>query len=458
MKHKLLIACLLLSSLLLSGCGKKFFVDEAAKYQQVRYTKDTINYETFYVKNGSAFYQTYSPCGNKDLIWFINDLSLVPDYYKGELLAYASAESTGLSSLSSTRFKDLGYSVGVTGIEFRDGYACFTNDNCVEDSRAVKDLAKLNGELKIETINGAKISEDSLTKSGTITGLAKDEEITVGLYNGTSFTEVTLIADVHFMERFESYNLDNAELTKNGYLAVTLPDDLKSGYYSINGTIFRYHDHPRGECTAESDYPNNAYYSSKEEEYAVRYEQFIFSNPTNANEVLISFTYDAGENDDKDVTCLLLAPDGTEYDITCENGNGSLNLEKMTAGRWYLNILPKGAMITEINIDSSTMHRASIEEDTEFIVPDGLSHVAFRAKYIGIGDVWGTIEYEDGSSYILENSENEKDNNGEAYVFVDYPKGGKYTVHLYHYNDTAIDEVYFEETNGSMEEEIIVIE
>ena len=41
---------------------------------------------------------------------------------------------------------------------------------------------------------------------------------------------------------------------------------------------------------------------------------------------------------------------------------------------------------------------------------------------------------------------------------VDFPAEGKYTVHLYHYNDTAIDKIYFEEVNDSLDTEIIVIE
>ncbi len=456
---KKIFALLIISScLMLSACGEKFFINEEEQYQLVRYTKDDIETDTYYIKNGSAFYSTYEPCRNNSAVWFIKDMSLIPDYYKGELIAYKSNSITELNHVSIQRYYDYGYSIGLMGITYENGYGYCNNGMTIDDSNAEKAFSKVDGSLKIETINGNPVSSDSFTPIGSIANLSEGEEVKFELYNGTEFTEVTATADVRFMGAFEQFELGKSEMTKNGYISLSFNDDMKSGYYSIDGQMFRYHDHPRGTCSEEADNPNIAYYENKEEEYSVRYEQFLVSVSEPTYEVKMDFSYDAGENKEEDVRCILLSPDGLEYDIECKDGVASIALDKMIAGKWILNIYPKGSVITNIDITSSQAERGSMVEEKEFEIPDGINHVRFIAEYIGTGEVWGTVEYEDGTSFILANKGDTRDNTGNASTIVDFPAAGKYTMHVYHYNDTAIDQVYYEEVNGNLDEEIIVIE
>lgn len=65
--------------------------------------------------------------------------------------------------------------------------------------------------------------------------IEKDSIITVGYFEGTTYTEVEMKADVWFVYAPDVVlNSDDFELSKDGYAYLTIPDDLLEGYYCLS--------------------------------------------------------------------------------------------------------------------------------------------------------------------------------------------------------------------------------
>lgn len=88
--------------------------------------------------------------------------------------------------------------------------------------------------LRIETINGEEIDGDTLSYSGSITGLNKGETYTIGAYIGTRYGETQITADTRVFSSYMTTTTAGYTLTKNGYAEIDI-SDLEDGFYSVDG-------------------------------------------------------------------------------------------------------------------------------------------------------------------------------------------------------------------------------
>lgn len=234
-------------SLILTGCGLdelKIFEDENEKFQAKPISNTDLKNDVYYIKTGTKFYPTYevnistgdaSIVDNSSCVYVFGEYNnTIPTYFRNELIAYASKENT-IDDVSVGRYRDSGYSIGIYNADFDDGYIRFDlNSDVVKESDAVKKFSnRRSNEIMVETINGQKVSGDMLNKAGVFVGFEKDKTYDITFYAGTYYGEISVVADTHFFQPYEAYKLDDHEITKNGYIAIRMPKDAKSGYYII---------------------------------------------------------------------------------------------------------------------------------------------------------------------------------------------------------------------------------
>ena len=105
---------MLIPMLLLSSCSK-IFVNEKTRYTPDRYTISDLANKTYYVKDGSSFYELYEP--SKEGLAYIlgGDVETIPEFYKDEAVVLQT-QSTKVPDIALTRYSDEGFSLGITGI------------------------------------------------------------------------------------------------------------------------------------------------------------------------------------------------------------------------------------------------------------------------------------------------------------------------------------------------------
>ena len=466
-KFLLLGICSLLT-MFAAGCTKKdLFVEEGAEYKLEALDDNSLEDGTYYVKDGTKFYSVYLPTGNcqatansvsSDRLYFVNkDYSLIPSYYSDELIAYQTT-NTSLTDISLERFCDLGYSIGLYGgVIDDDGYICYSvSKNTVPDSSAYNELKQAASDsIRIISIDGESVNSDTINSAGVFSNLEKGETYKLGFYAGSKYQEADVKADYRILQSYEYYTIDKATNTKNGYLAINMPKDAKSGYYLINGAgFFRYYAFEKGTEKRSKTDMNVAYYESESEKIQAYSQQYVVSVETATTNVGFTITYDADTYNDADITSILTSPDGTKYDMVAENGTIHVELAQVIAGRWTINIMPKDMEIEDINISSVAPTEEATTEETDIAISEDLTAIRFYVDYTGDGDIWGTITDENGNAVNFESdSKNQK-----LYANYSYLPAGTYHVTIYHYADTAVNEVSYEDDTDSLEEEILTVE
>lgn len=453
--------------LMISGCGKKeIFVDANAKFELTALTDKDLEDDIYYVKDGADFYEAHQTNGtavgvvNKPsssrVIWMNKDLSLVPSLYKDELIAYPS-EKTRLDSIRLERFSEVGWSLGFYGGYIdEDGYICYSiRNNCIEGSDAYE---KINGRksdsIRIVSINDTPVTEDTINDAGIITGLEKGGQYVVGLYSGTYYGTVTLTADRFFLESFEVMSISKAFDTKNGYLAIYMDENFKSGWYSINGSgIFKYYAYEKGEANdAETDM-NIEYYETLADTMEAYSQQYVASVTQKTENVRFSVSYETDVYQDEDVIAVLTSPDGTQYGMTAENGEAYTEISEVMAGRWKISIMPQDLAITNVKTESTKLNPDAVSEEKEFVITEDDANIRFYATYEGNGEVWGTIENQNGESRVL----NVDAKNRTLSTTYSYLPAGTYKVSIYHYADTKVTDIGYGLDESKVDEEIITI-
>ena len=452
----------------MTGCGKKeLFVEEGAEYKLKAIEDSSLEEGSYYVKNGTKFYEVYLPSGNcqatttaisSDRLFFLNqDSSLIPTYYSNELIAYQTQE-TSLTDITIERFTDLGYSIGLFGGEIdEDGYICFSvSKNTVPKSSAAEILANaVSDSIRVISINGEDVSEYTINTPGVFKNHEKGKTYTIGFYAGSKYQEAELTADYDFLQSYELYTIDKASNTKNGYFAITLPDDAKSGYYLINGSgFFKYYDFEKGNGNEKKTDMNEPYYTSENEKVEAYSQKYVVSVETTTLNVGFTMTYDPELYNDSDITAILTSPDGTKYNMTAENGTIYVELAQVIAGRWTINVMPKDMEILDISVDSVAAKEEATKEESDIAIPDELSSIRFYVDYTGDGEIWGTVTNEQGETVNFE----QDTKNHKLYAPYSYLAPGTYHITVYHYADTAINEVSYEDDVDNIEEEILTVE
>lgn len=358
---------------------------------------------TLFIDDDSQLIATHADPTNR-LLAFLNDDSSIPTIYSDETIAYKSPDGTeqnsdGTVSIPSIfyfeRFKDEGYSLGIHGLKSDkdiDGdetgeevdlsavqagmskkyHATVTSFIfCAGSDFDQKISAPEGDQLIIDKVGGVPLSENNVSSGGTITGLKKDNVYKADVYDGTTYIGTDIKADTHMMTSYELYTIDDYDMNEGNYLTISMPEDMWSGYYFVNGIgAFKYINHPAGHGSDDVEL-NTPYILAEDPETGE-----LTLNPANGKQATkitgssenatsdpdaenapiasteipiessdsftLTFTY-SSLNDASAITptVSLVDPNGTTYDFSedpNEQNTLSVHITTVTPGTWTLNM------------------------------------------------------------------------------------------------------------------------
>lgn len=458
----------------LTGCDVQIIEDKNAKYELEAMEKEELKNGKYYVKEGTKFYILHeleassrgTDLNIKKCAWAIDDEKKIPNYYKNELIAHSSVRVDTESDLVLERYKDCGYSIGVHGAVFENGYISFsTNTETIKNTSAEENIKNENSpNIMVETINGIPVSEEMLNEAGILIGLEKDAKYELGFYAGTTYMTAIVQADTHFFQSYEAYKIGSYNITKNGYISITLPEDLECGYYRLAGAgFFRYFNFIKGESDIASVDYNVPYYKSEEEQLAAFSQQFTFQLDTITSDMSIYATFDPASVTTSDgmVQMLVTAPNGEAIKVEVDKNAGeiSCDMKESISGKWIVNIAPQSMKVKDIEIVSNEDQQEATKEVYILDFKEPLTGVVFTMEYEGYGDVTAQIIDEKNNSYdmVAEKNLNNSVTKTMTYQFA-YLPAGEYKIHVYHYPDTKILGAEYYLSEEVREIEIITIE
>ena len=472
----ILVMTAVMAAALFGGCkDSKVIEHEEDKYKLVAVDDSELEDGCYYVKDKTKFYKTHamegyeladSEAGVSSLRvgWYGLDETLIPTLYKDEVIAYASISSE-LDAVTLDRLSFVGASLAFYGGSAdNDGYFKIDPAKIVEESSAAAAVEAAGSEdIRVVSIDGEKIEKYGFSSSGIIKGLEKDKEYKVDMFAGTRYMTAKIIADRYFLQSFEVYTIDKAIMTKNGYLSLSMPDGAKSGFYSIDGNVFKYLAFEKGKGDENEAYNNMAFYDTEEKQLAAYAQQYAINIKTTTTDVTFTVEYDDTEYDQESIRCILLSPDETTYDMQTEPGKASITLTEAIAGQWVMNITPKDMEILDVTAASSTAVKDAKPNKYEFIIDEPVTNQQFFAYFTGDGDIWGVVEAEDGTATDMEiikeyEMDNEEDPDGLIAATIPYLPAGTYTMTVYHYENVAVKDYGYREDTENIQEEIITIE
>ncbi len=468
------------ASLQLTGCDS--LLEEKKNKYELQAVKNTeLAEDTFYVKSGTDFYAVYNAGGTAGgsaykldlsrIVWLMQDESLVPTLYKGEVIAYASSEKE-LTGTSLERFKDTGYSIGTYNMTWDTSSERFDFElkDVVSGSDAKLTFKEDKSEIfGIEKINTTSVSKDMVNEAGVFTCLEKDGNYQIDYYSGTYFESDVFTANVHMLQAYELYSLSDIASTKNGYVEINLPDDLKTGWYKIGGKgIFKYIAHERdGSAEPELDEWNEPYFTSVSESYAYAQKYSVQFDMTTLD-ATINVTVDPSTIEDNEIEVIAEAPDGTTYELTNEKVSNtykgsyttelgmvySATFDTAIPGKWFVYVSPKTVSVTDVSVKSAQFDEEKTEVDEVFVLSEDSRNKTFKVIYSGEGDINGVVVAPDGQTYNLKNT----DSNQKLYYYnMSYLKAGTYTVKVYHNTDTEIEGISMDDGETEANEDIITV-
>ncbi len=468
-KLKRVINALLVCSvaIILCGCSKVQIFMEKTDPNAVTYvTQDEMTQNVLYAKDGSYFYNLYNPLTtasgeasvvSSNRLIFYPVLDSFPKIYKEGYLAVASND-VPKEPVTLERYENIGYSLGLyNGYIDEDGYICFDVDNFVQGSNIQRTLGELpNDYIRICQINDEDVSYKNLIAGGVIGGLEYGGQYKITYYAGTYKNSVTCYADTGIMRSYEIFQTEEPEVTDNTYTKFKFPSDLKSGYYKCSSLGFiAYYDFEKGEKDTSEIDMNDAYYKTPEEQFKAFSKKYAISIPEIKQNIRIEATYELGNHNVEDVKCILSDPSGKTYDMTCDETTAYVEISEMMAGTWYVNILPKDLEVITVAPIATTPENDTINDTKEFVFDEASSNVKFVCKYTGEGEIWGTIEQEstkDVKELTVDSS------NKELTVTYPYLAADTYKVTIYHYIDTAVEEITYGIDAETQEVELVIIE
>ena len=245
-----LIALIIL--FILSGCSREMIFEEKKAPESVSAVKmEALEAGSYYVKEGTSFYKLYEPQTNfygeggsadaSRIIWTLHEEDeLIPTLKQGEPLVLSVDEDTP-QEVVLERFKDIGYSIGVSGLTENEAGMQEVLGEFKKGSEAEERLVqtKKDGEKKtfsvIDTVSDKKLTDSNISSSGIVTGLKEGKTYKLGTYSGGTYKDFKVKADTHIYQSSETISLSSLDMTKNGYIAIDMPGGLKTGYYLVPG-------------------------------------------------------------------------------------------------------------------------------------------------------------------------------------------------------------------------------
>lgn len=252
-KRHLICTALLLSSFFLCGCSAEDLIEEDRDTARLGVIAEEDVEEGIYIMTADGDYyqpntanQSFSSVTNEaspNRITWVNDNNKeIPSLYSDDTLVYFSSEEIP-AYFSVERFLSVGYTFGIYNASLStDGEIVFSADSLISgtDADNLFSQAMEGGVMSLISVDGNELSEDDLSRCGSIKGLEKDHVYTIGVYKGTYYEETELTADTRIFYSSLVDQTTGIDKTKDGYAIIRLPE-LEDGYYSVNGTgLFHY--------------------------------------------------------------------------------------------------------------------------------------------------------------------------------------------------------------------------
>ena len=473
---KFLITALFVSlTFTLCGCDEvQIFKDKVNPYEIIKVKDKNMEDDAYYIKEGTDFAKIYLPNGSHghneigtlkpSRVCSIagENENLVPDCYKNELIAFMSNSYKNCDHITLERYKDYGYSIGCfNGTYLTDTEQLFLMlSNIDSNSSLYEKISEIssesNTEVRIEKINGRYLSKDNINISiGTIANLEKDKDYKVGLYIGTKYYELDVKADTHILGAYELFYYDREYIqdTPNGYMAFSMPADVPSGYYFVNGEgLFKYFNYEKGMKDNNNEDMNVAFYKDERSKIEAYSKQYKVSIPNRCKDLKINVSFYAPDDtiDTEDIQGIVYSSDNKKYEmnVNLDEEMITLNMSEAVAGNWTLNIIPRTLEILDVNVENSKFEEQATCEESQLILDDGAENMQIIAEYKNNreeeGTVYGSILVPDGTVYDMELEKVEKEGitsstpERERYDYfikyeLPYAPAGSYTVRIYHF-------------------------
>ncbi|WP_026658631.1 hypothetical protein [Butyrivibrio sp. AC2005] len=472
----------------LTGCGDvQIFQTNTDPYALVALKDSELTNDNYYVKNNTRFYQTYLPArGNASsqvsalnesrVLVTMEDDALIPTYYSDELIAVPS-DSPDLGEISLERFSIQGYTIGgISGYITEDGYLRFTRQGLVSDSSFLAAIGDTTSDaIRIASIDGKEISPEQINKkAGIIMGLEQGKSYKIGYYVGTKYYEKNITADCKVYEAYEmfSFSSDYIDDTPNGYMAFSMPQDLKPGFYNINGRgLFRYFNFTRGSQDEETIALNDSYYEDEKSKIEAYSRQYNLSVPKRVKDLKVTVKLESIETDFAEDTIqgIVFAPDGTTMNMDYDSNDKELTIAMAEgmAGDWTFNIIPKTLEISDIVVDNDKLAEEATCEETIFNLPEDRENQEFYAEYTSLKanpsecTVFGTVLAEDGKTYEMKLGMDQSDPDNKKYYIsyeVPFAQAGQYIIRIYHYPEETTIATPVVRDKTEKDTEIIIVD
>lgn len=251
-KQLLIITISLILCISMTGCKKEkeepFMTSD---HKILEFEKDNLPESKYYILKKNGKFQPLLQKGvNDTYTWYSKFDNLIPVIEKGDKLIYTSVSHKPYS-FSIAKMKSIGYTVG---IKFNTTYSDEESKNIYKfpnDQSGYSPYSKVwdivgtkmeNVDTSINDINGKKITSLMFTDDGFLKGLTKDALYQFGYNYGTKYAQIDIKADTHVFTREESMLSNTFKETKKGYIEISLPEGVSSGYYKLeeeNGGMFR---------------------------------------------------------------------------------------------------------------------------------------------------------------------------------------------------------------------------
>lgn len=273
-KIKKLLSCsMIVTALLLGGCGRIEEVEEETAIElpegymngqsstmgidsNSKNFEEMLTNDTFYVVHDGIYYPLYSFYGNEatedemysqanpDRMHFFNleNIKEIPTFYPGDHLVYYSTEYM-LDVISWERYLPLGATFGFKDIlKNVSGRAYLTMDNddivpIIPETSAEVVYELTTPNITIDKVGGIVINDEVL-HNGIIVGLTEGVSYDVELYTGTYYKHYTLTADTYAFEGFERFDSVESDTLQKNFWEVGIPEYFVNGYYNLGGYGF----------------------------------------------------------------------------------------------------------------------------------------------------------------------------------------------------------------------------
>lgn len=406
---KSIISCLLILSIsiFVSGCGKiQLFESKTDPYLLVAKGNKELKQEIFYVKDGTKFYKTLKPNATfssksmsvdpKRIIWLGKDESLIPTLYKGESIAYAS-KVANLDSVILERFKYEGYSVGAYLVEYdfeKNMINMTVGSNSIEGTSMHKVLSNAKSKyIRVEALNDTPVNSAMINESGIFTCLEENATYEFCYYAGTYYTKSQVQADTKYLTSYEIFKIDSIEDTKNGYVSISLPEEMESGYYLIDGAgLFKYIAHEKG-TVEESSLDYNIATNKAEVKESVNTNSQAYAITLKEEMVNQEFRIEYEDDQGIDVSAVLVSPNGDTYELqgdyidrsgmntSDKTQQKTCTLASVIKGQWTMYITPADLKVNIEMINTSVTIMAQTKEYSTNI--EGKEYAEFMVEYEG---------------------------------------------------------------------------